>query len=157
MITVSVSGRSDGLVASSNINMFLLTEGTIGRLLSERLSRLPEIELPFEVLTFFVEAKSHTAPQRPNQEGKGIRVRSQKELMRFKTGQLQKVFELVIDNGNFYQLTRERKQGAIANAFETIAAKIAKEFPSQSGIMLSNEITLAARDYLGLEPTAPPA
>lgn len=149
MIELSISGTSDGFVASSNIDMFAACDqGTITNLLMSRLRNSQEIELPFDVLSIFVLAKSHDAPNKPNRKANNIGIRSHKALMGFKTGQLMKAFDLLLDNDNFYTLATPEKHKAIALAFEGLASRIAKEFAGESGAALAAQIRCAAKDYL---------
>lgn len=147
MISLSISGRSEGMVAASNIDLFLTRDESLTELLSERLDHAA-ISLPFEVLSVFVDAKPHDAPAKPAHASKAIRVRSNRKLMRYKTGQAMKSFDLILDNDNFYSLPKPGKHEAIAAAFKGIAVNVLKEFKGQSGAALAHEIVSAAQDYL---------
>lgn len=59
MIALSVSGRAEGLAASSNIKLFSIKEGSITKSIDDELMLHPHLELPFEVLSVFIEAKPH--------------------------------------------------------------------------------------------------
>jgi len=149
MIELAISGRSEGLAASSAITFFWVSDGSITQILSDKLSNHPEIELPFQILGIYVEAISHDAVA-PHAQG-GIGVKEVKRLSRFHTGQMQKLFELTISKENFYSLPRAMKESSAVEAFKQIAETIKKKYEDSNGESLAALINEAADEYLARE------
>lgn len=151
MIELSISGRSEGLAASSNIAMFSARGGSITDLLTHRLHASADIALPFGVLGIWIEALDHTEER---VRAEDIEVDSVKKLMKHHTGSVQKLFELTIGN-SFYRLSTGEKRLAIARAFSRIAKLVAEEFPGAHGLSLSRLISDSANEYASVSAVEP--
>lgn len=145
MIEVSVSGHAEGLVASSAIDFFLMVDGSITRILSDKLKNNPGVNLPFQVLGIYVDAVPHDAKSDGLAE---IEVRDVRRLVKFRTGQIQKVFELVISSENFYGLSVSERRKKAAGAFRKVSAMVSERYPDADGRRLSDLIAQSADDYL---------
>jgi hypothetical protein len=143
MIEVSISGRSVGLAASSNINIFSVQDDNIAGILARKLGARPEIELPFGIIGIYVEALDHKIE---NVSEEVIELKSIKKLMKHNSGKAQKMFELTIAS-SFYVLSVEQKMIAIARAFASISKYISVEFPTQGGLALAQVITESVTEY----------
>ena len=146
MITLSVSGHAEGLAASSNIKFFSIKEGSITKSIDDELMLHPHLELPFEVLSIFVEAKPHGPASRTG-SGSTISVSAISGILKFHTGQAQKAYVLKLEGERFYSLDQGEKQKAIADAFDKVSSKIKKDFPGADGNVLSGIIDTAVARY----------
>lgn len=151
MIELSISGRSEGLAASSNIAVFYARDGSITDLLSHRLRSSVDITLSFGVLGIWIEALDHTDERVLADD---IEVESVKKLMKHHSGSLQKLFELTIGN-SFYRLSTGEKRLAIARAFSRVAKLVAEEFPGIHGLSLSRLIADSANEYASVSAVEP--
>lgn len=139
---LNISGRSEGLAASSAINDFFIREGTATHLLNANISTLKDLSLPFESLGIFVEALNHTLPS-----SIPILIASQKKLIRTQSGKFQKMYDFTISNA-YYQLGRVPRNRAVASALLRIADQIKTEFCSNGGEALASEFQAVANSIL---------
>lgn len=146
MITLSISGHAEGLAASSNIKLFSIKEGSITKLIDDELLARQDLQLPFEVLSIFVEAKPH-GPDSRTGSGSTISVSAIQGILKFHTGQPQKAYVLKLQGERFYSLGEGEKKRAIADAFDKVSSRIKKDFPETGGLQLSEIIASAAARY----------
>ena len=151
MIELSISGRSEGLAASSNISILSIRDGSITELLANRLVNESQIALPFRVLGIWVEALSHIDTRR---DPGAVSVKSVTRLTRHRSGGSQKLFELTIGN-SFYCLSSGDKAAAIARAFTQVASAIAQEFPDHNGLALARLISDSVVEYANVSGAGP--
>jgi len=140
---VNVSGRSVGLAASSNINIFSVQDNHITGILARKLHSRDDIELPFGIIGIYVEALDHKIERT---SGEVIETRSIKKFMKHHSGKAQKMFELTIGS-SFYVLSSQQKKAAIAQAFSAVSKNIAEEFPNPCGLALAMVIAESAAEY----------
>ena len=145
MVELSISGNSKGLVAGSAINLFMPREGTLPQALAAQLQAEGDLELPFQILSVFVDALAHDAPL--SKPGVGIKVKRTKQLLRFHTGQTMQAFEFVLTQETFYSLNAQRKAEEIARAFEKMASMIQAAYVSDEGARLGGIIIDTARSW----------
>lgn len=146
MIELSVSGRSEGLVASSAVKFFWVSDRSITKILSDKLRDCPEIEMPFQILGIYVEAISHNVITTHQQSEIGVK--EVRRLSKFHTGQVQKIFELTLSEANFYSLHEGMRRRNVAEAFKRVAAAIKVGYADDNGERLATLISSAANEYL---------
>lgn len=143
---LSISGKSEGLVAAGGSYFFNLFDGSITQHLARALRPLKTAGKPFEMLGLFVNAKP---AEYVGKRGvvDALAIKESRSLLTFRTGHSLKVFDITLTTASFYTCSISEKKVKAAEAFRLIADKLESSYGA-SVADVADAIRNAARHFL---------